>query len=80
MAENSNDPRLQELGCDPHAPARCQCRPQVLRAYAGMIASGAPPAHALQVAARVYQWHHPGEDENIAGLIAERWVVDRRVH
>ncbi len=54
--------------------ARCRCREAVVRAYSEMLTSGACPQVALDVATRVYRYHHPGAGVQLAGDVVETWV------
>ena len=52
----------------------CRCRPAVERAFAGMVASGSGERVALEVASRVYRYHHPGVSGRQAREVVEVWV------
>lgn len=65
-------------GCDP--PADCACLAAVLRAHAGMIASGAPASVALDAAVRVYRYHHPACPPERARDLVETWVFNGPLH
>ena len=52
----------------------CRCRPAVERAFAGMVASGSAERVALEVASRVYCYHHPDVSGRQAREVVEVWV------
>ncbi|MCB9946322.1 MAG: hypothetical protein H6842_00685 [Rhodospirillaceae bacterium] len=54
--------------------ARCRCRDAVVRAYGEMLISGASERVALDVATRVYRYHHPGAGVRLAVDVVETWV------
>lgn len=60
--------------------ATCRCQMAVLRAYSSMAQSGAPLRHALDVAVRVYRFHHPEVEAEIAQLRVEMWVQHHTLH
>ncbi len=59
---------------------QCECRMAVDRAYNGMLASGAPSQVALDVAIRVYRYHHPEFTMAEAQSTVEVWVFSGRTH
>ena len=58
----------------------CRCRPAVERAFAGMLASGTAEQVALDVAARVYRYHHPRVSRRQARDVVEIWVYRGCLH
>jgi len=58
----------------------CPCHAAVVRAHAGMIASGAPDSVALEAAVRVYRYHHPEVAPGRAHDQVERWVFTGPLH
>ncbi len=58
----------------------CECRVAVHRAYHGMLASGAPPTVALNVAIRVYCYHHPEYTPAEAQGTVEAWMLRGVLH
>ena len=68
-------PVVDEDDCREAAEAaRCRCRDAVVRAYSEMLTSGASQPVALDVAKRVYRYHHPGAGVQLAGDVVETWV------
>lgn len=68
-----------DIGVDPEDEcgpllSDCRCRPAVERAFAGMIATGASQLTALEVASRVYNYHHPTVPTRRARDVVEIWV------
>lgn len=59
---------------------RCKCRGIVLKAYNGMLDTGAPKRTAMDVASKVYIYHHPEDAGPRARLIVERWVHAGNMH
>ena len=45
-----------------------------MRAYGEMLTSGASPRVALDVATRVYRYHHPVAGQELASEVVETWV------
>lgn len=68
-----------DMDCSPIGGPDCRCRSAVLRAFSGMISSGASPDDALAVALRVFHHHHP-EIETGADALVERWVSVESLH
>ncbi len=66
-------------GCAPLGGPGCRCRAAVVRAFGGMVRSGAGYDSALAVALRVFQHHHP-ETSSGAKELVERWVSSDSVH
>lgn len=52
----------------------CICKPAVVRAYQGMMASGSGENDALEVATRVLRYHHPEMPAQRILVTVERWV------
>jgi hypothetical protein len=50
------------------------CRSSVARAYYGMLECGVSPFCALDAAARVYKYHHPGDSIHVARSRVEEWL------
>lgn len=59
---------------------RCVCKPHVLNAYAGMMASGANAKSAMEAAYRVYRNYHPDDSKEDSRLTVERWILSRTTH
>ena len=59
---------------------RCICKPHVLNAYEGMLATGAGQRRALDAAYRVYRNYHPDDSKEDSRLTVERWVLAKSVH
>ncbi len=59
---------------------RCVCKPHVMKAYAGMLQSGASQKLALEAAYRVYCNYHPDDTKEDSRLTVERWVLAKTVH
>ena len=74
-------PVVDEDDCREAADAaRCRCRDAVVRAYSEMLTSGASRHVALDVATRVYRYHHPGAGQALAGDVVETWVYTGRLN
>ena len=58
----------------------CGCRNAVLNAWAGMLSGGADRDVAIEVAVRVYCWHHPARGEDEARRIVESWLAAETIH
>jgi hypothetical protein len=58
----------------------CCCRTAVVRAYGGMLSSGAAPTVALDCAIRVYRYHHPQATHAQAHDAVEAWVTTGLLH
>ena len=58
--------------------ADCKCYGAVMRAYKGM--SNESHEVALEVAQRVYAFHHPEDRAQDANLTVERWVNGAQTH
>ena len=58
----------------------CACRAAVIRAYDGMLGSGAPDSVALQAAIRVYRHYHPKAADDITIHTVETWVMRGPLH
>ena len=67
--------------CGPGAShGLCRCRGAVERAYAGMIAGGAPDSVAMEAAERVFRYHHPESSERHARDTVETWLFSGPLH
>ena len=67
--------------CGPGSdPDGCFCRAAVERAYAGMIASGAPNCVAMEAATRVFRYHHPESSSRHAQDTVETWLFTGPLH
>ncbi len=67
--------------CGPGSdPKGCRCRSAVERAYAGMIASGAPNQVAMEAATRVFRYHHPECSSRHAQDTVETWLFTGLLH
>lgn len=73
MAASKNDKSPANDDCG-SLLSDCRCRPAVERAFTGMIASGSAQPTALDVAARVYRFHHPAVSRQQAREVVEVWV------
>lgn len=62
------------------SPAECKCYNAVMRAYEGMIDSGAARHIALDAAVHVYSYHHPEDAKEDRMLTVDRWVNEGRLH
>ena len=60
--------------------AYCVCRDIVRRAHAGMMHKGADEASAVEVAIRVFRYHHPETSFTESRELVEHWVQDRHLH
>lgn len=60
--------------------ARCRCQAAVTRAYGEMLVSGVSERVALDVATRVYRYHHPSAAFPLARDVVETWVFDGRLN
>jgi hypothetical protein len=58
----------------------CHCHRAVMRAYAEMIAVGAPRTVALEAAVRVFRYHHPEVASFRAHDKVETWVHTGPLH
>ena len=58
----------------------CRCRPAVERAFAGMLAHGTSESDALDVAFRVYRFHHPEVPARQARDVVQVWVYRGCLH
>ena len=58
----------------------CVCRAAVTRAYYEMRGRGMSQAAAMEVAVRVYNYHHPGLPAWQVAQIIEPWVVPTALH
>ena len=61
-------------------PDGCFCRAAVERAYAGMVASGAPNQVAMEAATRVFRYHHPKCSLKYAEHTVETWLFTGPLH
>ena len=52
----------------------------MVRAYGEMLISGASERVALDVATRVYRYHHPGAGMHLATDVVETWVYTGRLN
>ena len=59
---------------------QCRCRPAVERAFRGMIDCGTAEASALEVACRVYHFHHPEVPAPQARDVVQIWVYRGALH
>jgi hypothetical protein len=72
--------RRSPEGCGAGGPpfadgtADCRCHQAVTRAYAEMVARGAPGSVALEAAIRVFVYHHPEVPAFRAHDTVETWV------
>ena len=67
--------------CGPGSdPDGCFCRTAVERAYAGMVASGAPDSVAREAATRVFRYHHPNSSDSHARDTVETWLFTGPLH
>ena len=67
--------------CGPGAARdACRCRVAVERAFAGMVAGGAPDSVAMEAAARVFRYHHPEASERHAWDTVETWLFTGPLH
>lgn len=74
-------PRPDEDDCRAAArAARCRCQAAVTRAYAEMLVCGVGKRVALDVATRVYRYHHPAAAFDLARDVVETWVYDGRLN
>lgn len=55
-------------------PVRCKCKPAALKAYNGMLSSGAAEKEAFDAAYRIYRYHHPLDTKEDSHLTVERWI------
>lgn len=78
MAENDSC-RDEDLAAATDAD-RCRCKGATLKAYAGMLDSGANEAEAVDAAWRVYRFHHPEDSYYRSRLTVERWIYTERAH
>ncbi len=77
----SGRPRPDEDDCRAAASAaRCRCQAAVTRAYGEMLVSGVSEQVALDVATRVYRYHHPAAAIALARDVVETWVFDGRLN
>lgn len=60
------------------SPADCKCYGAVMRTYKAF--SDEPYHVAMDAARRVYRYHHPEDNIEIAHLTVERWINQSRVH
>jgi hypothetical protein len=68
-------PRPDEDDCRAQAEAAlCRCQAAVTRAYGEMLVCGVSNSVALDVATRVYRYHHPGASNALARDVVETWV------
>ena len=58
----------------------CRCRPAVRRAFSGMLTSGAGERTAMDVACRVYRYHHPDVPVFQVRDIVQVWVYQGAFH
>ena len=71
--------RAEDCGPDSD-PDGCFCRSAVERAFAGMIASGAPNRVAMEAAARVFRYYHPKCSTQYAQDTVEAWLFTGPLH
>ena len=58
----------------------CRCQPAVRRAFTGMMTSGGCERTAMDVALRVYRYHHPEVPSVQARDIVQVWVYQGAFH
>lgn len=80
MAAKSQPDRFRKVDCGPDHTGPCDCRTAVLRAFQGMLVSGSTQPTALDVAARVYRYHHPAQSAEHAQRTVEAWISARSLH
>ena len=83
MAEKRSDKPIvmEPEDCGPGSDRDgCRCRIAVERAFAGMIASGAPDSVAKEAAERVFRYHHPDCSERHARDTVETWLFTGPLH
>lgn len=80
MAAKSKPDRFRMVDCGPEHTGPCDCRTAVLRAFQSMLVSGSTRPTALDVAARVYRYHHPAQSPEHAQSTVEAWVSERALH
>jgi hypothetical protein len=66
--------------CTKETPVDCKCHAAVLKAYKTLLGAGQSETMALQVAKRVYRFHHPEHMPDVAALTVERWVNAGNFH
>lgn len=69
---------LDEFSCS--EDEFCVCRDIVRRAHAGMIHKGADARCAVDVAIRVFRYHHPDTGPIAARELVEHWVLEGHLH
>lgn len=70
----------REVDCGPGTDRDCRCRNAVERAFAGMMASGAPDSVAREAATRVFRYHHPECSDRHARDTVETWLFTGPLH
>lgn len=84
MAARS-DPETQDTGREITCPGAdvlsdCRCRPAVERAFSGMLLKGRSESDALEVAERVYRYHHPELPPPQVREVVQIWVYRGQLH
>ncbi len=80
-----SDPEIQERTTEITCPGAdvlsdCRCRPAVERAFSGMLLKGCSESDALEVAERVYRYHHPELPVAQAREVVQIWVYRGQFH
>lgn len=80
-----NDPESGETSAEVLCPGAevlsdCRCRPAVERAFSGMLLAGVSERDALEVAERVYRYHHPELPPPQAREVVHIWVYRGQFH
>ena len=60
--------------------AFCVCRDIVRRAHSGMMHRGFDEGSAVEVAIRVFRYHHPDASFAESRELVEHWVLGRHLH
>lgn len=71
--------KSERLDCGVPGDPDCACRTAVVRAFDGMMRSGASYDSALAVAHRVFLHHHPERGAGAEAMI-ERWISPESLH
>lgn len=60
--------------------ADCKCQAAVRKAYKGMVDRGLSSDIAVDIATRLYRYHHPEVERDRARVVVQVWTYDGHLH
>lgn len=60
--------------------ANCKCQAAVRTAYKGMVERGLAEEMAIDIATRLYRYHHPEVESDRARVVVQVWTYDGHLH